>query len=126
MAIITSITKRSDKDTLLPLNLRGISLNLCVSKISSSIMKRRILSYCEELELLAEEQNGFWSIIRNHISCKKPEYCAFIDLKKAFDWVDRDLLLYALLNFTLYGKVYFAIKVMYTDTFSCLKLITSS
>ena len=82
-----------------------------------------------------EEQNGFrakrscedhifslTSIIRNHISCKKPVYCDFTDLEKAFYWVDRDLLLYALLNFNIDGKVYFAIKAMYTNTFSCLKI----
>ena len=36
--------------------------------------------------------------------------------------MDRDLLLYALLNFNIDGKVYFAIKAMYTNTFSCLKI----
>ena len=40
----------------------------------------------------------------------KPVYCTFIDLENAFDLVDRDLLLYALLNFKIDGKVYFAIK----------------
>ena len=56
------------------------------------------------------------------ISVKQPEYCAFVDLEKAFDWVDRDLLLYALLKFNVDGKVYSAIKAMYKNTFSCLKI----
>ena len=88
MAIITAISKGCDNDPLVPLNYRGISLNLCVAKIYSSVLNKRIDSYCEELELLIEEQNGFrakrscddhifslTSIIRNHINCKKPVYC---------------------------------------------------
>ena len=85
MTIITPIPKSSYKDILVPLNYRGISFNSCVAKICSSSLNRRIVSYCEELELLVEEQNGFrakrscedhifslTSIIKKHISCKKP------------------------------------------------------
>ena len=56
--------------------------------------------------------------------CIRKSTCSyhFIDLEKAFDWVDRDLLLYAVLKLNIDGKVYFAIKAMYTNTFSCLKI----
>ena len=59
MAIIVPILKSSDNDPHAQLNYRSISLNSCVAKIFSSILNKRILCYCEELELLIEEQNGF-------------------------------------------------------------------
>ena len=39
-----------------------------------------------------------------------------------FDWVDRELLLYTLINYNIDGKVYSAIKAMYTKTMSCIKI----
>ena len=43
-------------------------------------------------------------------------------MKKAFDWVDRDLLFFKLLNYNITGKIYWAIKSMYTNTQSCIQL----
>ncbi len=73
--------------------------------------------------LYAEEQNGFrkgrscsehifavTSIIRNRKLQGKPTYTAFLDAEKAFDRVDRDLLLYKLLNIGIKGHVYENIK----------------
>ena len=135
MAIISPIPKGADKDPFLPLNYRGISLNSCLAKVFSSILNKRIVSYCNELNLLVDEQNGFrvgrscddhiyslTSIVRNQIDSNKSVFCAFIDLEKAFDWVDRDLLLYTLLNYNIDGKLYYAIKAMYTKTLSCIKI----
>ena len=64
-----------------------------------------------------EQQNGFRKnrssqdhiysltpIIRNRLTEKKGTYCAFIDMEKAFDWVNRKLLLYKLLNYNIDGK----------------------
>ena len=59
MSIISPIPKGSDKDPYLPLNYRGISLNSCLAKVFSSILNKRIVSYCNELDLLVDEQNGF-------------------------------------------------------------------
>ena len=47
---------------------------------------------------------------------------AFIDLEKAFDWVDRTLLLFSLLRQNVDGNMYLMIKTMYTHTRSCIKL----
>ena len=70
----------------------------------------RINKYCEINDILVDEQNGFrkgrscsdhlftlTSIIRNHISQNKSTFCAFIDMEKAFDCLDRNLLYYRLL-----------------------------
>jgi hypothetical protein len=40
-------------------------------------------------------------------------YVAFIDLKRAFDFVDRDMLQYKLLRSGIDGKIYTVIKSMY-------------
>ena len=49
-------------------------------------------------------------------------FIAFIDLEKAFDCIDRNLLLYRLLCHNIDGKFYNTIKRIYTDTSSCLKI----
>ena len=47
---------------------------------------------------------------------------AFIDFQKAFDFVDRDVLLYKLLSNGIDGKIYNSIKSILSDTSSCIKL----
>ena len=44
---------------------------------------------------------------------KKDLLCAFIDLEKAFDWVNRDLLLYKLIEYDVDGNIYKAIKAIH-------------
>ena len=57
-AILTPVPK-AGKDHLEPLNHRGISILSCVGKLYSSILNNRIINYCDILELLVPEQNGF-------------------------------------------------------------------
>ena len=58
-AIITPIPKCSSKNPYLPLSYRGISLLPCISKIYTNILNSRITFYLENMNLLADEQNGF-------------------------------------------------------------------
>ncbi|MCG8049515.1 MAG: reverse transcriptase family protein, partial [Candidatus Thiodiazotropha endolucinida] len=58
------------------------------------------------------------SIIRNN----RQTFASFIDLKKAFDFVDRDLLLYKLLLTRIDGKVYHTIKNIYCHTTACVRI----
>ncbi len=51
----TSVTKDPD----IPLHYRGNSLLPCVCKGYSSILNKRIALYCEELNIFADEFNGF-------------------------------------------------------------------
>ncbi|XP_053391424.1 uncharacterized protein LOC128554201, partial [Mercenaria mercenaria] len=118
-SVIFPILKDKNSDKRLPLNYRGVSLLSCISKLYSSFINKRISYYLEESDLLADEQNGFRrgrscedhvftlsSLVRNHDNL----HTAFIDLKKAFDFVDRDMLLYKLLLNGIDGKVYNAVK----------------
>ena len=56
------------------------------------------------------------SIVKNIIKHNISTFVAFIDLEKAFDWVDRSLLQYRLLDNNIDGKMYKLIKRMYTNT----------
>ena len=135
-AIISPIPKSSTKDPFVPLNYRGISLLSCVFKLYTSILNTRLMKYCEDNNLIVEEQNGFRqgrsctdhlysfsSIIRNRLNQGLDTYTCFVDFQKAFDWVDRDLLLYKLSHFyNIGGTFYKTIRTLYTRTFSCVKV----
>ena len=132
--IISPIPK-GNKDPYVPLNYRGISLLSCVSKLYSAFLNKRIVEYCNILELFPDEQNGFrkdrncedhiftfTSLIQNRLVNKTDTFAAFIDLEKAFDCVDRELLLYRLLLYNIDGKIYRAVKNLYSNTTSCIRL----
>ena len=70
-AIIKPIPKGSNKDPYVPLNYRGISLISGVAKTYSSLLNNRIVHYCNELELFADEQNGFRTGRRSHFLIAK-------------------------------------------------------
>lgn len=87
--------------------------------------------YLEDNELLVDEQNGF----RRHRSClyhifslnsviqnNNSTFVTFIDLQKAFDTVDRELLPYCLLTHGIDGNFYHSIKSLYSNTESCVRL----
>lgn len=87
--------------------------------------------YLEDNELLVDEQNGF----RRHRSClyhifslnsviqnNNSTFVTFIDLQKAFDTVDRELLPYCLLTHGIDGNFYHSIKLLYSNTESCVRL----
>ena len=101
----------------------------------SSIMNTRLLQYIESNSLLVEEQNGFRksrsciehifvmsSVIRARITDKKATYCCFVDFAKAFDFVNRDLLLAALRNVGINGKFLSMIQCMYSKTEAAIKI----
>ena len=82
-----------------------------------------------------DEQNGFrekracvdhifslTSIIRNRFAESKDTFACFIDIQKAFDWVDRDMLFYKLLSYNIDGKIYKCIKSLYNHPLSCIKV----
>ena len=100
----------------------------CISKIYSKLLNNRLQKYLEENDILAEEQNGFrasgscidhiftlCSVLRNRKASGLDTFLSFIDYKKAFDSVDRDLLLYKLSQIGVDGRFYSEIK-------SCIKV----
>ena len=115
IAKIIPIHKSGDKDT--PSNFRPISLLPCVSKILERIVQRQIVSYLHKHNILSPAQSGFrakHSTISTLIkvtddwfhAIDRKEYtgAVFVDLKKAFDTVDWDILLEKLRNIGINGK----------------------
>ena len=135
-AIITPIPKSAGKDPYVPLNYRGISLLSCMYKMYSSLMNNRLNKYIDENNLVEDEQNGFRkdrscvdhifavsSVIRNRLALKKHTFAAFVDFQKAFDWVDRDFLLYKLrVHYGISGRLYNAVRSVYSFASARIKL----
>ena len=129
-SIIAPIPKSASKDPCVPLNYRGISLLSCLYKLYTSMLNLRLTSYCENNDYLVDEQNGFRpkrscqdhvyvlsSIIRNRKIQKKDTFCAFVDFKKAFDWVSRDLLLYKISTlFNIHGRLFNTLSTIYSSS----------
>ena len=118
---IVTIPKK-DKEARDPLQNRCITIVCCVAKIYSSILNKRLQKYLESNNILAEEQNGFrvgrscidhifvmCTVLRNRKLLGKETFLCFIDYKKAFDSVDRNLLLYKLSSIGVNGHMYSAI-----------------
>ncbi len=99
----------------------------------TGVLNERLREHGEEI--LTDEQNGFRkgrsctdhiytlkSIITNYINEKKPVFTAFIDFKKAFDFVNHDLPLASLSKNGVRGKMYFGVMSLYKYTNACVKV----
>ena len=116
-------------------NYRGITLLSCLGKLFTSLLNTRLYNYLTTEGILGNEQAGFRKdystldhiltlhILSNfYINNGKQLFCAFIDYKKAFDFIDRTLLWLKMLNSNINGKVLNVIKSMYKDAKSCVKV----
>ena len=85
-----------------PDNYRGITLLSCIGKLFTAVINSRLTKYLDAVGCIGEEQAGFregystidhistlHAIIDMHLSKNKKLFCAFIDYRKAFDFVDR-------------------------------------
>ena len=101
LSILIPLYKKGPRD--IPDNYRGISLIDIFSKIYIYILNKRLTFYCELSDKISESQAGFrpnYSTIDNvyvlnalvsKYICKDKGklYVAFVDFRKAFDFVDR-------------------------------------
>ena len=60
--------------------------------------------------------NNIENIFYKHV------FCALIDFKKAFDIMNINILFYRLLSYNIDGKIFKAIKSLYKDTVSTVKI----
>ncbi len=56
------------------------------------------------------------------MSENKDTFCTFIDMQKAFDWVNTDMLFYRLLDYNIDGKIYNCIEALYRHPLVCIKI----
>jgi hypothetical protein len=110
-------------------NYRGITLLDTVSKLFNRVVADRLLEHAEEACLLHEAQNAFRpgrstdqhiytlsQVVRGRLRQGKATYAFFLDLKKAYDTVWRDGLLYKLWNKGIKGRMWQYISSMYAAT----------
>ena len=133
-AIIVPIFKKGDPS--IADNYRGVSLLSVMSKCYTFILNKRLSKWVKTNLLLTETQAGFRkgystvdhiftlnAIVEKCLSKKKGKlYVCFVDLKKAFDSVQRETLFKILLKTGINGKFINAIKAIYTSVFSCVRV----
>ena len=119
-----------------PNNYRGITLMSCLGKLFLSILNARLLEFVLKNGILGSNQLGFVPgnrtsdahIIINNIVNKichrsnKKLFSCFVDFRKAFDLVPRDILLGKLLKLGINGKFFNVIRNIYTSDRACVKL----
>ena len=133
MGMIVAIYKDGPKmDTG---NYRGITLMSCLGKLFLSILNSRLMGYVLGKDVLTVSALGFVPgnrtsdahiIINNLINkiCHKQNaklFSCFVDFKKAFDSVPRDILLNKLLKYGINGKFFNIIRNVYLGDKACVK-----
>ena len=108
--ILHPIHKSNEKDD--PNNFRGISISSCFGKLFIKILKNRLQSFIDERGLISKYQGSGKASSRtaDHLMViqyminkivkgeKKKLYTCFVDIKKAYDCTNRELLYYMLLT----------------------------
>jgi hypothetical protein len=114
-------------------NYRGITLLSIVGKIYASVLNARLVRWCESRNILVDEQNGFRSgrrttghmfvlseVIRMRRKKGLPTFCAFIDLRKAYDRVMRSGLWLKLWSYGIRGRMFRVLHGMYQNVWSAV------
>ena len=117
-----------------PDNYRGITLLSCVGKLFTALLNQRLTDYMDAVGGIGDEQAGFrhgystmdhiftlYSILQVYMNKGKRVYCAFIDYKKAFDFVDRVSLWKKMLSIGINGKLLNVIHSLYNSAKSCVR-----
>ena len=126
-SIIIPIHKKGNRLSLD--NYRGISLLCVTSKLFTAILNNRLYTWMENNMKICEEQAGFrrqfstidhiytlYSIVNNRLYGQRRGklYAAFIDYKKAFDTVDREVLWKIMKEDGISTKMIKMIKAIYS------------
>ena len=115
-------------------NYRGITLLSVIGKLFTNILNSRLNDWAENYQVYVEAQAGFrkcmgtldnifvmHSLISHCLNNNKKLYSAFIDFRKAFDFVVRDVLWYKLIQNGVRGKILNVIQSMYRNIKSRIK-----
>ena len=134
--IITPIPKCSTSDHANPLSYRGITLAPSAYKVYCGVINDRLSDWVDDKGLMCEEQNGFRKgrSTVDHLSTltciiETPNlktlstFAAFIDFRKAYDKINRSILLNKLekknvrTQLSIYSRLQCCVKLnnFYTD-----------
>jgi len=133
--VVNPIPKSGTTDPRDPLSYRGITLAPAMYKLYCNVLNNRMSKWIESTGKLNDEQNGFrskrstmdhlttlTSIVETRMKRKQSTFAAFIDFKKAYDSIDRNILWHKLSRMGLNGKLHTAIKSLYCAVKSCVRL----
>ncbi len=124
-------------------NYRGITVGPILTQLFAMILDKRLSEWAKQHGLHAKGQVGFRkyyrttnqlfilrTLIEQSKTKKKPLYCCFVDLKKAFDIVPREVLWHVLVSLKVEGCFLQCLQVMYAKDTICInhpsESITSS
>lgn len=124
LSAITPIHKAGD--TGLPGNYRGIAVGTVLAKLFASLINARLSHWAESNGLRAQGQAGFRedqrcadhllvlrTLIEQQRASQRPLYTCFVDFRKAYDSVPRDLLWQKLETLGVQGWFLASIKALY-------------
>ena len=109
-------------------NYRPITVNISMSGLYSKVLNERLTQVVEEHKLLGEVQNGFRkdrggadnnfildTILWKAKALKSKVHMAFLDISKAYDSVNRDVLWKKRSSMGFGGRFLSSLKSLYTD-----------
>ena len=115
-------------------NYRGITLLSTLGKLFTRILNTRLCNWAENYNVYVEAQSGFrknmctidnifilHGAVTHLLNQNKKLFVAFIDYRKAFDFVVRDILWYKLIKYGVRGKMLNLIQGMYKNMKSKVK-----
>jgi hypothetical protein len=107
-------------------NYKGIIVGPILAKLFAMILEKRLSKWVEQHGLRAKGQAGFrkdyrtidqffilQTLIEQSKAKKKPFYCCFVDFKKAFDTVPREVLWQVLAGLGVEGRFLQCLQAMY-------------
>ena len=117
-----------------PSNYRPITLISSVGKLFTYCLNEKMNIFAEKNKIISENQFGFrkdksttdclfilHGLIEQFLNKSEKFYCCFVDLSRAFDGLDRDVLWYKLINSGISCKIVNLLKNMYSKIKLCVK-----
>ena len=99
-----------------------------LGKLFTLILNNTLIFWAESYDISIEEQAGFrsnrstvddifvlHSLITSALQNGNKLFCAFLDFRKAFDYLNRDCIWFKLLDYGLRGNILNVIRIMYCE-----------
>ena len=132
---INPTPKSSQSDPRDLLSYRGIILVSSMYNMYSAVLNNRLSKWAEHNNKLADEQNGIrktrrtidqltslTNIIDTRKKLKLSTFCAFIDFRKAYDYINRTKLWNRLGDIGISGKILSAVQSLHASASACIRI----
>jgi len=125
------VHKKVDEDDVN--NYRGITLDSCMSKLFTTVLNRRIESFCTENNIISDAQLGFrkgrftvdaifilMSLVQKYLHNNNKLYVVYVDMVICFDSIYRNALWFKLFKCGIQGKLLRIVRDMFDKVKSCV------